>query len=705
MSTTTRKTNAAERQIKLALYVKAHGPVTRTQIQTALADYAPAAKGDAAARKRAEASSRRRFERDKAALADAGIILDANSNGLYCILPADNKDLNALETGSTQASFLRVACTALLQDPDFSDGATLRQAMAKLSDQLEIPDALPWADQDAMDALRPSAVPEQGTRHKARSALATSKLLSFEYADASGKVTQREVEPIGFYTANGHEYLAAWDRSKQARRRFRLDRMGHVKVNESGRGKQDFDPHEFDPAQWQVLDFQIGDNAIQAVVRISPCALWQARNLCSAYGKIAKEPIGTETWQVTCADVKKLASWCIANGPGLVPIHPQEAADAYRQLVDEASLWAANNGDGDNAGTQTEQVDVGTHLAGQAAAVGGQEEQAELFIYDESQEAQIQESPLALELAGWADELAAKYLAADAKDASLGNQTFGDDSLLFAVLALLEQAGAVSIPQAAQFLDVSESKVYKALESLAFCYDAACDTRITLGDAGCAYASLDQTTGLRPSLTKAELEALAKAAETFTSGSIVRAVSAACLQEQDTCIQIDYWKEGSPAPQPRAINPQTIVVRDGHAYLQAWCYSAQAQRLFRLDRIISVCDADEIKSIGDRQTSALQGKAHRQSSSAGHANITTQIKAHVAFADGVPIPSWPRISKPKKPSADGVAYYIVPWFGSLWLPKQLASYGASITRIDPHELAQATGDYALSLKEQEGAGQ
>lgn len=705
MSTTTRKTNAAERQIKLALYVKAHGPVTRTQIQTALADYAPAVKRDAAARKRAEASSRRRFERDKAALADAGIMLEADSNGSYCILPADNKDLNALETGSTQASFLRVACTALLQDPDFSDGATLRQAMAKLGDQLEIPDALPWADQDAVDTLRPSTALEQGTRRKARCALAASKLLSFEYTDANGKISQREAEPIGFYTANGHEYLAAWDRSKQARRRFRLDRMGRVKVNESGRGKQDFDPHGFDPAQWQVLDFQIGENAIQAVVRISPCALWQARNLCSAYGKIVKEPIGAETWQVTCADVKKLASWCIANGPGLAPIHPQEAADAYRQLVDEASLWAANNGDGDGAGTQTEKTEAGARSTGQTAAAGGQEEPTELFIYDEPQEAHTQESPLALELAAWADELAAKHLAADAKDAGLGNQTLADDALLFAVLALLEQAGAVSIPQAAQFLDVSESKVYKALESLAFCYDAACDTRITLGDAGCAYASLDQTTGLQPSLTKAELKALAKAAETFTSGSIVRAVSAACLQEQNTYIQIDYWKEGFPAPQPRTISPQTIVMRDEHAYLQAWCYSAQAQRLFRLDRIISVCDADEIESIGGRQTSALQGKARRQNSGAGHAKIATQIKARVAFADGVPVPSWPRISKPKKPSADGVAYFIVPWFGSLWLPKQLASYGAGVTHIDPHELAQATGDYALSLKEQESAGQ
>ena len=693
MSTTTRKANAAERQIKLALYVKAHGPVSRAQIQAALAEYAPTPKKDAAARKRAEASARRRFERDKSALSNAGIVLDADEGGLYRVLPADNGDMGLLEKGSTRAAFMRVACTALLQDPDFQNGARLRQAMAKLSSTLEVPDTLPWVEQDAIDSLRPASTAEQGTRRKVSCALEAGKVLRFEYTDVNGKLSKRQVEPIGFYTANGHEYLAAWDRSKQGCRRFRLDRMGRVKVNESGRGKRDFEAHKFDPAQWQVLDFQIGEHATQAVVRISPCALWQARNLCSAYGKVSKDAIGTSEWHVTCANVRKLASWCIANGPGLVPTQPQQAADAYLQLIDEASQWASST-----ASKST------TCQAGNAC---DQKSQEEPFVYDASQEPCAQESPLALELASWADGLMVKYSTASTEKDTC--QKLADDALLFAVLALIEQAGAVSIPQAAQFLDVTEGAVYKALESLAFCYDAACGMRLNLGEPGCAYASLEQSVGLQPSLTAEELGILASAAATFTSGAVIRSIAFACLQDSGATVQIDYWKEGAPAPQLRTIRPQSITVRDGHTYLQAWCCDAQAQRLFRLDRIVFIYNtykAEQANAAGDDgQQGAARAACTEQAAGAGQVTSTEQkqegyaVKAHVAFADGVPVPAWPRISKSKKPTASGVATYSIPWFGSLWLPKQLAAYGASVTHIDPHELAQATGDYARSLKE------
>ncbi len=712
MTKPSRKATAAERQIKLALYVRAAGPVSRAQIQEHLAEYAPAPKKDLAARKRSEASARRRFERDKAALAEQGIRIGSTHDDLYSVLPADNGAFAHIEQGSTQAALLRVSSAALLQDPAFEHAGNLRMALAKLSTMLEVPDTLFWAKQEALQALRPVQDSSEGTLRKARSALKARKLLSFEYADTAGKTTQREVEPIGLYAANGHEYLAAWDRLRTGERAFRLDRMSHVKVNESGRGNPDFEARAFDPARWQLLPFQMGSAAADAVVRISPCAQWQAINLCSAHGSVVKEPIGTSSWHVTCADTTALAMWCIANGPGLVPASPQEAVDVYWRLIDEASRWGG--GEESTAGRKAqaeEEAATGKDALG-AVQVAGCAQQPDHATGANSNDAEqdaaeslassadnASDEPFALELAFFADTLAASY-ASKETPAPLGRQALTDDELLFAMLSLVEQAGAVSIPQAARLLDISEAKAYRLLESLAFCYDAAAGTCLELGEPGCSFAVLKHPVGIEQSLTHAEASSLANAAIAFTSGGIISTVTAACAQDNAASLLIGYWKEGDQLPRLRVVDPQAMVVRDGHTYLQAWCRKAQDERLFRLDRIISASILHAEDAASASQALAAAASASTQAAGETQSAATKTAKAIVSLAAGVPTPSWPKLSKAKKPAVDGTTTLCLPWLGTPWLPKQLASYGAAITRIEPTVLARATGNYARSLREQ-----
>ena len=669
MGRPSRKATAAERQIKLALFVCAHGPVSRSQIQNHLAEYAIPATTDAAAYKREEATARRRFERDKAALSKFGISLDVTGDDLYQVSPVDNGLFSALEEGSVHSALLRVASAALLQDPSFEHAGDLRMALAKLSGPLEIPDALPWAEQEALRGLRPATHSVEGTRRKAMTALENHKLLRFEYTDASGKISQRETEPIGMYASNGYEYLAVWDHTRSGERCFRLDRMSRVNVNDSGRGKPDFTPRKFDPARWQLLPFQIGTSAVEATVRIAPRALWQARNLCNAHGSVVKDPIGTCSWHVTCANPQGLAAWCIANGPGLIPSQPQEAVKAYWRLVEEASAWGEDN-----------------HTAADTQQVGPALETEAHLPAEEPLEEDGQEDPFGLELACFADELAAQYAASE-PGANGATQTLTDDDLLFAMLALAEQAGAVSIPQAAQFLDISEAKAYTLLETLAFCYDAAAGGRMQLGEEGCSFATLESPVGLQMTLSRVEASSLASAAVAFTSGAIISTVAAACAKGDGAALEIDYWKEGHDSPEARTIEPRTLLVRDGHTYLQAWCHKAQGERLFRLDRIITAqaCTAQ-----------AQPAKAATKS--------TTQAAdvrlATISLAAGASLPMWPKVSKSRKPSADGSSTFSTPWLNSPWLPKQLASYGAAVVRIEPKALAQAVGDHARSLREQ-----
>lgn len=675
MARASRKATATERQIKLALYVQAHGPVSRAQIQRHLPEYAASEARDAASRKKQEATVRRRFERDKAALAKAGIELAASENGLYRILPAENGVFSELEEGSVQSALLRVSSAALLQDPVYEHAGNLRMALSKLSGPLEIPDALPWAEQEALEGLRPAEESCDGTRRKAKAALDASKLLRFEYTDAAGRMTKREVEPIGLFASNGHEYLAAWDNTRQGERCFRLDRMGRANVNESGRGSADFEPRRFEASRWQLLPFQMGDaTGCEATVRISPSALWQARNLCSSHGRIVEDAIGSCFWQVSFADARGLAAWCIANGPGLVPLQPEEVARAYWELVDEASTW-------EEPGSTVMQY-AKREASQPHTEEARQNSTDEEFLPLEEEEGT---DPYGLELAAFADRLAARYVTANSNNTS-GSQTLTDDDLLFAMLALVEQAGAVSIPQSAKLLGIKEAKAYSVLETLAFCYDSAAGVRLHLGEMGCSFAALEEPVGIRMSLTEDEASALAGAAVAFTSGSIISTVAVTCGDEHSQSLEISYWKEGSPAPEPRRIDPQTMVVRDGHTYLQAWCHKAQAERLFRLDRIIAVAVANE----ADEQSDVIAPTSTTRRAA---------TKAIIGLAPGVAVPMWPRVSRGRKPSTDGTTTFSVPWFGSPWLPKQLASYGRKAVRIEPRALARAVGDYARSLRE------
>ncbi|MEV4313555.1 WYL domain-containing protein [Actinocrispum sp. NPDC049592] len=56
-------------------------------------------------------------------------------------------------------------------------------------------------------------------------ALTGNLVLRLSYVDASGRESDRVVEPAGLLTAEGRWYLIAWCRTRQAGRGFRLDRI------------------------------------------------------------------------------------------------------------------------------------------------------------------------------------------------------------------------------------------------------------------------------------------------------------------------------------------------------------------------------------------------------------------------------------------------------------------------------------------------
>lgn len=61
-------------------------------------------------------------------------------------------------------------------------------------------------------------------------------------------------------------------------------------------------------------------------------------------------------------------------------------------------------------------------------------------------------------------------------------------------------------------------------------------------------------------------------------------------------IDIAYYVPSRDEMTTRRVEPQVLLERDGHSYLDAWCHAAQAQRLFRLDRIDAVTILTDARS-------------------------------------------------------------------------------------------------------------
>ena len=80
-------------------------------------------------------------------------------------------------------------------------------------------------------------------------------------------------------------------------------------------------------------------------------------------------------------------------------------------------------------------------------------------------------------------------------------------------------------------------------------------------------------------------------------------------------VELDYYTYGRDARTRRVIEPWDVYAAEGEWYVQAWCHAAQAERLFRLDRIraVHVLDTtyDRPASLPPRRTFAPDESSSR----------------------------------------------------------------------------------------------
>lgn len=327
-----------ERIVKLVLFVRESGPVTLAAIRRRF----PFEYGDQAG---GEQSMRRRFERDKKTLAEYGLFLKVDDRQRYS-LDLERSCAAPLSLTGAQVSLLRLLCAALLEDEAYPFKEDLRMVLVKLGDELEIPDMLPQVG-GANDRARPSE--PQGLA-KVRKAISARKRLSFEYSNAGGMKSLREVEPFGCFFLRGLCYVVAFDLGNDDVRCFRLDRMSKLKVNAASPGTPDFDERPFDASDHYGLPFQFGEESWTARVRFDHRMAARARQLSMGLGSFEERADGV-IWTIECKDLRELARWCIENGPGIRILEPlagvracEEGLSRFLDVLDASSERAAHEG-------------------------------------------------------------------------------------------------------------------------------------------------------------------------------------------------------------------------------------------------------------------------------------------------------------------------------------------------------------------------
>ncbi|WP_433450032.1 helix-turn-helix transcriptional regulator [Streptomyces sp. CA-142005] len=146
----------------------------------------------------------RTIERDLAALQQSGVPIHAEPGRSGGYVLDKERTLPPLTITPAEATALAVALHSLAGTPFAADA---RSALHKVL---------------AVMPERPAGPVVPGAL---REALTAGRVLRLEYSDAAGRVTARDVEPLGFLGGTEHWYLAAWCRLRDAPRGFRLDRV------------------------------------------------------------------------------------------------------------------------------------------------------------------------------------------------------------------------------------------------------------------------------------------------------------------------------------------------------------------------------------------------------------------------------------------------------------------------------------------------
>lgn len=185
----------------------------------------------------------RTIERDLAALQQSGVPIHAEPGRSGGYVLDRGQTLPPLAITPAEATALAVGLQTLAGTPFAADARSALHKVLAVMPQRERTAAAELTGRVRLlvPATRPAPPAGPVVPAALREALTAGRVLRLEYADAAGRVTVRDVEPLGFLGGAGHWYLAGWCRLRRAPRGFRLDRVRSATALDERVPRRDFD--------------------------------------------------------------------------------------------------------------------------------------------------------------------------------------------------------------------------------------------------------------------------------------------------------------------------------------------------------------------------------------------------------------------------------------------------------------------------------
>jgi len=485
-------------------------------------------------------------------------------------------------------------------------------------------------------------------------AVRTASQVRFVYR---GEVRTVAAAALRFH--GGHWYLVGWDRTRDAARTFRVDRIADDPVAGppgTAQVPQGFDPRDVPIEPWRAGAGEVGDHVL---VRVDAVEASRVVAEVGEHAVVDRATDGSVLLRLGVSNFALLRSWVLGLLDHAEVVGPPPARRAVVDWLDSlaGSPPIGEVGEGpaqprtapektSGAGTGQPPKGVSVRLRRLLALVSWLAEVGEAPIAEIARRFGIDEADVVHEL-----ELAA----------CCGVPPYTPDALLEIVVS--DDRVQAFLPK-----DLARPRRLTPAEGLAL----AAAARTIL-----AVPGTDQAGALGRALMKLEAvlgdhRDLVIDMDAPPSLDEVRSALDSALQAE-----IEYHSASADETTVRVVEPLAVVSIDGHWYLDAWCHRAAGVRRFRVDRI------RRLRRLAERVSG--RGREQLQNADAfvpgpGTEMVTLVLDGDAAWiADSVPVAE-------RRVGTEGTVVTL-PVGGRSWLERLLLQAGPHAAVLAPQGLA------------------
>lgn len=615
-----------------------------------------------------EEAFERMFERDKTDLRAMGIPLEAHTEaGLFDAdsgttsyrIPKEKYRLPGLRFSVQEAAVLSLSARLWGR-------AALGTAAARAVRKIETSGALPQ-EQFAEPLLEPRISTREPAFEDVLEAATARQEIGFRYRGRSdAAAVRRRVQPWGLGQKFGHWYLIGFDVDRQAQRVFRLSRIdGQVSID----ARRSFE---------RPAEFSVSAALDSMVLPAQHPSLLLVRTGRAQSLRDRAQPLPAEF------DGQGSAGWDLLNVPfSSEPAFASELAGWGPQLQvrEPAGLRAAVRGRllGVLDSAEAAVPDLSTAVVGKPAARSKTTAQDHLRRLVDLVPFLVHHQGLHLDEISTEFGISRKQLESDLNlmmVSGLPGGLHGDLMDVSWESGHVFIADAEELSEPVRFSLDEASALLVGLEALSALPGVAEDSAVRSAAAkisaaaGEAAGGITGTVGVR----------LASPEHAGTLALLQRAV-----REQKQ-LRLRYLVPHRDQITERTVDPQRVFSNDEAWYLQAWCHSAEAQRIFRLDRIREAVLGGSVAATETGQGSSFPENLF--SASAEDTEVTLLLDSSARWVadyydaqrvaelpDGAG--RWRQVATIRVGSVD-------------WLPQLVAQNGGAIRLLEPAEVAAET---------------